>query len=84
MKRRALLRFLIILTTLSLLLANLGSAFAAPEAATDPQFFPQTNFRIDNAQFWDYFQKRGGVANFGYPVSRTFTFLGSSRVRPTS
>lgn len=67
-----------ILTTLTLLLTNLAPAFAAPEAAADPQFFPQTNFRIDNAQFWDYFQKRGGVNTFGYPVSRTFTFLGST------
>jgi hypothetical protein len=51
---------------------------AAPQAATDTRFFSQTNFRIDNDKFWDYFQKRGGINNFGYPVSRTFTFLGAN------
>ncbi len=67
-------------------LANFAPALAAPAAASqdsvaavsDPRFFPQTNFRIDNDKFWDYFQKRGGINNFGYPVSRTFTFMGKT------
>ncbi|MBV9582621.1 MAG: hypothetical protein JO057_28895, partial [Chloroflexi bacterium] len=31
----------------------------------------------DQDAFWDYFQKRGGVNTFGYPVSQTFTLLGT-------
>ncbi|MHB0871456.1 MAG: Vgb family protein [Chloroflexota bacterium] len=40
----------------------------------DNRYFEQTGFRIDNDVFWDYFNKRGGLRTFGYPVSRTFTF----------
>jgi hypothetical protein len=43
----------------------------------DPRVFAQTGFRIDQDAFWDYFQKRGGVNTFGYPVSETFTLLGT-------
>jgi len=42
----------------------------------DNRYFAQTGYRIDNDVFWDYFNKRGGVRTFGYPTSRTFTFLG--------
>ena len=42
----------------------------------DGRYFAATGFRIDNDVFWDYFNKRGGIFTFGYPVSRTFTFLG--------
>ena len=52
---------------------------AAPGAsaqASDPRFFAQTNFRIDNDAFWDFFQHRGGVRTFGYPVSRQFKLDG--------
>jgi polysaccharide biosynthesis protein PslG len=61
-----------------MLFASVGPALAAPAAASDPRFYSQTGFRIDNDQFWDYFQHRGGVDNFGYPVSRTFMFLGAT------
>ncbi|GEM_PF-1065335 len=44
----------------------------------DNRFFDQTGFRIDNDLFWDYFNKRGGLRTFGYPVSRTFTFQGAT------
>jgi hypothetical protein len=79
------IRLLSLVTLVILVFANFGSAFAAVEnsnlasqsAAGDPQFFSQTNFRVDD-RFWDYFQKRGGVNNFGYPVSRAFQFLGST------
>jgi len=47
------------------------------QAQDDPQYFGETGFRISDARFWDYFQKRGGLATFGYPVSRKFTFMGS-------
>lgn len=45
-------------------------------APRDSRYFPQTGFRVDNDQFWDYFNHRGGVRVFGYPTSRTFTLLG--------
>src|ERR1700704_1802063 len=46
----------------------------APTA--DPRFFVQTGFRIDADAFWNFFQQRGSVRTFGYPVSRTFTLDG--------
>ncbi|MGH7860836.1 MAG: Kelch repeat-containing protein, partial [Candidatus Dormibacteraceae bacterium] len=42
----------------------------------DDRSFPQTSFRIDNDTIWDYFNRRGGVNTFGYPISRTFRFEG--------
>lgn len=48
----------------------------APPVAHDNQYFSQTGYRIDNNDIWNYFQSRGQVATFGYPVSRTFTLLG--------
>jgi len=45
-------------------------------AQQDPRFFSQTNYRIDNDSFWDFFQHRGGVRTFGYPVSRIFQLDG--------
>ena len=47
-----------------------------PIAPRDARYFPPTGFRIDDDRLWEYFQIRGGVKNFGYPTSRTFTFLG--------
>src|SRR4029079_7453786 len=48
---------------------------AAAQAA-DARFFTETSFRIDNDAFWDFFQHRGGVRTFGYPVSRQFKLDG--------
>jgi hypothetical protein len=48
----------------------------APPAVRDARYFSQTSFRIDDEEFWRYFESRGGVSTFGYPVSRTFPFLG--------
>ena len=45
-------------------------------APHDNRYFSQTGFRIDNDTVWDYFNRRGGLATFGYPVSRTFLFQG--------
>ncbi len=42
----------------------------------DARYFSQTGYRIDNDTVWDYFQRRGGIATFGYPTSRTFAFQG--------
>jgi hypothetical protein len=49
---------------------------ASPSAADDPRFFEATRFRIDRDAFWDFFQKRGRLRSFGYPVSREFTLFG--------
>ena len=65
--------------------AGLAVAAAAPAAvpagaqtaqADDPRFFSQTSYRIDTDAFWEFFQHRGGVRTFGYPVSRTFRLDG--------
>src|SRR5690348_15659999 len=48
----------------------------AATAQTDERFFSQTNFRIDNDAFWNFFQSRGQVRTFGYPVSRQFKLDG--------
>ncbi len=45
--------------------------------AHDTRYFSQTGFRIDDDTFWSYFNARGGVRTFGFPVSRTLTFLGT-------
>src|SRR5260370_23281897 len=44
--------------------------------ASDPRLFSQTGFRVDSDPFWSFFQARGGVRTFGYPVSRTFKLDG--------
>ena len=51
-------------------------AQAAPAVPHDGRYFVETRFRIDNDAIWGYFQARGVVDVFGFPVSRTFTFLG--------
>lgn len=53
-----------------------ASATCAPAVPHDARYFAQTGYRIDNDAFWAYFQARGGLATFGYPVSRTFQLLG--------
>jgi hypothetical protein len=50
----------------------LTSTQSAAAQATDPRFFAQTGYRVDQDPFWSFFQSRGGVRTFGYPVSRTF------------
>jgi N-acetylmuramoyl-L-alanine amidase len=42
----------------------------------DARMFPQTGYRIADNDFWTYFQRRGGVRTFGYPVSNPFTLQG--------
>src|SRR5712692_2620319 len=42
----------------------------------DPSFFPATGYRIGSPAVLDYFQRRGGVRTFGYPVSSEFPLLG--------
>jgi hypothetical protein len=45
-------------------------------ATSDPRYFQQTGYRINNDAFWDYFQRRGGLRTFGYPISRQFLLMG--------
>jgi len=45
-------------------------------AATSSRYFSQTGFAIVDPHFVDFFDHRGGLKTFGYPVSREFIFLG--------
>ena len=45
-------------------------------AAVDARYFAQTGYRIGEDAFWNYFQVRGGVRSFGYPVSSVFLLYG--------
>jgi Cellulase (glycosyl hydrolase family 5) len=51
-----------------------GNSTAAAQPA-DPRFFSQTGYRVEDP-FWSFFQSRGGVRTFGYPVSRSFKLDG--------
>jgi hypothetical protein len=53
-----------------------GAVPPAPPAPRDARYFFETTFRVDHDPFWEYFNARGGVDTFGFPVSRTFGFLG--------
>ncbi|GAC1325629.1 MAG: hypothetical protein NVSMB2_24300 [Chloroflexota bacterium] len=55
--------------------ATTGPVQPAPAVTHDAQYYGQTGFRVDD-QAVSFFQSRGGVDTFGYPVSRLFTFLG--------
>ena len=61
---------------LSALVMTTPTAAQTTAPTADPRFFAQTGFRIDSDAFWNFFQQRGSVRTFGYPVSRTFTLDG--------
>jgi hypothetical protein len=44
--------------------------------ADEQRCAPQTGFCVESEAFWSYFISRGGVRTLGYPISRTFVFLG--------
>ena len=48
----------------------------AGSATRDARYFSQTGYRVSLDAFWDFFQKRGGVRTFGYPVSWEFPMMG--------
>src|SRR6476661_5742285 len=65
------------LALLSLLVGLIGPAVPASAAAGDPPgYFSETGYRVGDAKFWEYFQARGGIRTFGYPVSRVFQLDG--------
>jgi hypothetical protein len=43
----------------------------------DPRFFTETGYRIGDDAIWNYFQRRGGLRAFGYPISRQFRLYGT-------
>ena len=53
-----------------------GPTQPAPTVPHDNRYFSQTGYRIDNDDIYNFFQSYGMVQTFGYPTSRTFTFLG--------
>lgn len=72
-------RQLSLLARCALLVLMLWAVVPAAGAAAQPadaRFFPQTGYRVADDAFWTYFQRRGGVRTFGYPVSNTFTLYG--------
>jgi N-acetylmuramoyl-L-alanine amidase len=50
----------------------------APPAGipNDARYFAQTGYRVGEDAFWNYFQVRGGLHSFGYPVSNVFLLYG--------
>jgi hypothetical protein len=59
------------------LLGHSSLATAQPVGpANDPAFFAATGYRIGSPAALSYFQHRGGVRSFGYPVSNEFPLLG--------
>ncbi len=57
------------------LLASIALLSTPVAAAATP--FPQTGYSITNDKILDYFNHRGGVRVFGYPISRDFDFMGT-------
>src|SRR5579859_7911094 len=58
-------------------LGQASLATAQPAGPTlDPGFFPATGYRIGSPEILSYFEHRGGVRTFGYPVSNEFPLLG--------
>ncbi|MGE5620452.1 MAG: lysyl oxidase family protein [Sphingomonadaceae bacterium] len=64
-----------VLLAASLIVAAGSTAHAAYPAQQPPRFFQETGFGIDDP-FFSYFQSRGGVPVFGFPVSRVFRLQG--------
>jgi N-acetylmuramoyl-L-alanine amidase len=57
--------------------ASTQAAAAVPSnVPNDARFFAQTGYRIGEDAFWNYFQVRGGVRSFGFPVSNVFVLYG--------
>jgi hypothetical protein len=64
---------------LALVVALALAAWASPSLAAPgdpPGYFGETGFRVCDPTFYEYFNARGGVRTFGYPVSRCFKLAG--------
>lgn len=62
----------------SVLLALALSSIGAKTSYADVgRYYPETGFRIKNAAFLDFFDRRGGLRTFGYPISNECTLYGS-------
>jgi hypothetical protein len=48
-----------------------------PPAVAEAMYFKESGFAIANAQFAEYYQRRGGKNSFGLPISREFDLLGA-------
>ncbi|MHB0870882.1 MAG: hypothetical protein ACYC66_08920 [Chloroflexota bacterium] len=57
-------------------LSSMPSVARPQEVSRDERYFPETGFRVNLDPFWDYFQRRGGVRTFGYPISWEFPLMG--------
>jgi len=66
-------------------LLTAGAVVPAPSAArqseaqalqVSPRFFPETGYTVERDAFWNFFERRGGLRTFGYPVGNAFSFLG--------
>jgi hypothetical protein len=74
MARSAQTRLLGALLGLLAALSLLGLGQAAP--GDPPGYYSETGFRVCDPRFLAYFQARGGLRTFGYPVSRCFRLAG--------
>ena len=61
---------------LLVLFATVAPPSPVAAQAQDARLFPQTGYRVGDDAFWTYFRRRGGVRNFGFPVSNPFTLQG--------
>lgn len=68
-------RPLMVLVLLLMALVPLGLTHSTANAQNN-RYFPETGYAIPNDAIWNYFQGRGGVDTFGYPVSNVFTLQG--------
>ncbi len=60
----------------AMLVMTPAAAAGSPAGQGDGRFFAETGFRIANDDFWNFFQRRGGLRTFGYPTSREMVFQG--------
>ena len=60
----------------AVVLLAVAATGAAGADAHDAHFFPETGFGVWNPEVRAYFESRGGVGTFGYPISNVFTLYG--------
>ena len=60
----------------AVVLLAVAATGAAGADAHDAHFFPETGFGVWNPEVRAYFDSRGGVGTFGYPISNVFTLYG--------